>query len=255
MTTNITPSSPDLANNNPALQESSEVTTTLAVGPLLSISDPFRRERGRNFLLALMELGYHKRAIEASEASWGEITALRRQYPEYAETYQMIRETIEELRRECADDETYRRAVEGWDEPVYRNESDGKGGGSTPVIAGYIRRYSDKALEMYNRAHNRERYGAKDTGDGAKGFQYTVIINDPAAAPGVQIQADQGAKPIEMASKAHPSAGEIMEKAVKPGNSGDGTGDCVSTDPPPATNPAPDPEAVPGSKTGGSVSE
>ena len=84
----------------------------------------------------------------------------------------------------------------GWDEPVYRNESEGKGG-STPVIAGYVRKYSDKCLELYNRAHNREVYGERGDGGNARGnFQYVVILPQ-APAPG-QVGAAEAGRVIEM---------------------------------------------------------
>lgn len=219
------------SNDKPPLQETDGDGAQLTIGPLLTIGDRQARARCLEILRALAEhLGVHRLAFAQTGADWMELGGIRHRYPEFNETYTLLRDWAAEWRLRAADDSTYERAVVGWLEPVYRNESDGDGG-SHPVVAGYVRRYSDKALELYLRAYHARYKERGDGADQAKGFQYVIVMPPPAPAAG-RILPDPGPVTVEMASKAHPDGGEIAEKAAKQGVSGRGSVDCVSTDPP-----------------------
>lgn len=81
--------------------------------------------------------------------------------PEFAERVALARQDY----REMIEAEVHRRAVDGWDEPVF-------GGKNKDQIVGYVRKYSDRLLEFHAKRHIME-YRDRMTGDIADRLQHT----------------------------------------------------------------------------------
>jgi hypothetical protein len=92
----------------------------------------------------LADIGVKYKACEAHGWKWDHVRTVLRQKPDWQalwdESLDMFRETLENEARE--------RARDGWDEPIFYK-------GST---VGYVRRKSDRILELMLRAHFPERY-------------------------------------------------------------------------------------------------
>ena len=113
---------------------------------------------------------------QKSKITWHHIQAYKRHYPAFAEIFEMsevCREAVRQLKRKDALDS---RGVDGWEEPVFH-----KG-----VIIGYIKRYSDKCLELGLKASDPERYSDRKAAsvnlDIAVSFQ-SVGVDHATAQP------------------------------------------------------------------------
>ena len=94
----------------------------------------FTPDRWEVFFHNLARTGLLGRSARAADASPETIRAYRRDDPEFAE---MFAQALADY-RESLEAEVHRRAVDGWDEPVYQRGE----------LVGTIRRHSDRMLEL-----------------------------------------------------------------------------------------------------------
>src|SRR3546814_6228719 len=107
---------------------------------------PLTPERKAAFLAELARHGIAVRAARAAspQSAQGALSTFkneRQRDPEFAAAWE---EALDTARAEV-DHEIYRRAVEGYDEPVY-------GGKYREQVVGTVRKYSDRLLELRARA-------------------------------------------------------------------------------------------------------
>jgi hypothetical protein len=128
------------------------------------------RERARFCRVISMTCdGIPWRQIEReTKTGWMEMTALQGGKPMFNALWKAARQAGEDLRRELRESEAHRRAVDGWDEPVFWKGKQ----------TGLIRKFDSKLLEMMLKADNPERYAEhqeiKHTGGGAEVGGITV---------------------------------------------------------------------------------
>jgi hypothetical protein len=84
------------------------------------------------------------------------------------------------------EEEAYRRAVDGVDEPVY--SASGK-------LAGYRKRYSDILLTLLLRAYNPDRFGEKSQGGGGMVLNVNLGLRTPDK-PAIEVVATEVASPV-----------------------------------------------------------
>lgn len=94
----------------------------------------FTEDRWEVFLHHFARLGLLGQAARATDVAPETIRVYRRDIPEFAE---MFDQALQDY-RESLEAEVHRRAVEGWDEPVYQKGE----------LVGTIRRHSDRMLEL-----------------------------------------------------------------------------------------------------------
>lgn len=94
----------------------------------------FTPDRWEIFLHNFAKLGLLGMSARAADVSPETIRVYRRDVPEFAEMYDLALQDY----RESLEREVHRRAVEGWDEPVYQKGE----------MVGTIRRHSDRMLEL-----------------------------------------------------------------------------------------------------------
>jgi len=93
-------------------------------------------------------------------------------HPDYRARFDAAKErSIERL-----ESEMLRRAVDGYDEPVYGK---GEGRDAGVVQVGTIRRYSDRLLEVALRANRPSKYREKDTSSSTGNVNVQVVIAVP----------------------------------------------------------------------------
>ena len=111
------------------------------------------QQRQRVFLAHLSRVGRIRRAAALSEVDTSSLYKERKANPDFAARWQ------EALDRavDWAEDELYRRGVEGWEEPVYQ-------GGR---LIGYVTRYSDADLALLLKSARPAKYREGYKADGA----------------------------------------------------------------------------------------
>lgn len=113
--------------------------------PLNLITDP----RKRAFLAAFTKLPFITKAARIADIYPRAHYRWVQNDPVYASVFDLLRaEAVETLEAEAT-----RRAVEGWDEPVYGKDADGN-----PCVVGYKRRFSDDLLKFRLKAEAPEKY-------------------------------------------------------------------------------------------------
>lgn len=103
-----------------------------------SIYDPVVRKR---FLITLEKIGVLQTACKLHNVNRQTLFKAKREDPEFQEQIDEAIETYKALLEE----EAHRRAVEGWDEPVYSQKLGRK--------IGHIRKFSDRLLELKLKRH------------------------------------------------------------------------------------------------------
>lgn len=103
------------------------------------IGREFTPDRWEVFLAEYAKFGLLGQAARAADVSPETIRKYRRDIPEFAE---MFDQALADF-RESLEKEVHRRAVEGWDEPVYQKGE----------LCGTIRRHSDRMLELLAKRH------------------------------------------------------------------------------------------------------
>lgn len=80
----------------------------------------------------------HLDAIAAGGCSWGAVQAYRRFHPRWAALWDAARETGEQMRKARRADVAHKRAVDGWEEPVFQRGEQ----------VGVIRRFDNRLLQF-----------------------------------------------------------------------------------------------------------
>lgn len=125
-------------------------------------------EKRSQFLAALADCGNVTRAAEATELSRVYLYQVKREDEDFANEWEKA-ERIGSLRLE---DEARRRAVEGWEEPVWHRGE----------MCGAVKKYSDTLLIVLLKAHHPEKYAERQKVD-----QRTTLTLESALA-----QLDEG---------------------------------------------------------------
>ena len=100
--------------------------------------------------LHLLACGNPWKSAEAtSGVSWHTVQAYKRNYPDFADLYNVAEACRDAIRQARRVDAMQERAVDGWEEPVWY-----KG-----VQVGTVRKFSDKLLELGLRAGEPDKYG------------------------------------------------------------------------------------------------
>ncbi len=99
----------------------------------------FTEDRWEIFLQAFAKTGLVNKSAWAADVVPSTITQTRKKHPEFEEMFQLALSDY----RESIEQEIHRRAIEGWDEPVYQKGE----------LVGTVRRYSDRMLELKAKRH------------------------------------------------------------------------------------------------------
>lgn len=107
---------------------------------------------------------------------WTDIQRMKHNVTGFYEAYMEARDAGEVFRAIMAEDELFRRAVEGWEEAVYGQKGQ----------LGTIKRFSDKLLEFYLKANRRAKYDPPTKHEvDIKAISFVVNMGDrpPEALP------------------------------------------------------------------------
>lgn len=105
---------------------------------------PFDKRAQQKFLDHFAKTGRVQESSDVAGVHRTTVHSLRKKDPDFGERYEDARQVfLDKLEAEA-----YRRAVDGWDEPVFRNEGQ----------VGVVRKYSDTMLQMLMKGHNPDRY-------------------------------------------------------------------------------------------------
>lgn len=126
------------------------------------------RERAAHWAGLLATGSLYMDACEGADISSATISGLKSGYPAFKSLVHVCQDVGLELLKASRVRAAHRRAVDGWDEPVF-----GKDG-----QVGTIKRYSDRLLEMLLRGDDPQRYNPQPTGStsGGQGSSGPIAI-------------------------------------------------------------------------------
>jgi hypothetical protein len=101
----------------------------------------------------------HTAALRSLGLTWRRVSLHMTTDPEFATRYQEAITMREQLITILREEEADRRAIEGWDEPVFQNG----------IQVGVIRRFSDKLMELRLKATNPRKYAERYEHTGVDG--------------------------------------------------------------------------------------
>ena len=155
----LTPQDAVLTNNVPALEKALSTildkASARARGDLVTVLS--RTASGMPF----------GDAIVGTDVNWGTVQAYKKWHPQFYELWEASRACGDGVRQERREAEADRRAMQGWEEPVFQ-------GG---VQVGAVRKYSDKLLELQLKANNPKKYAPPPAAQTQNACQQIVIIH------------------------------------------------------------------------------
>lgn len=140
---------------------------------------PFLPDRWPKFFNEFARTGLLGHSARFSGVSPETIRRLRKEVPEFAELFEEAQNDY----RESLEMEVHRRAVQGWDEPVYQKGE----------MVGTIRRHSDSLLHAMLKRHIPE-YRDKVTVDASVRGGVMVVPGAPATAEDWEAQYGEKAR-------------------------------------------------------------
>ena len=133
------------------------------------------RKHARDFLDALYEHRNHEEALKSTGVRWPVWASMVRVHPSIALEYRAVCALNEFRRKLGAREELYRRAIDGWDEPVY-----GRIGKDQDGQIGTAHKYSDRLLLAATQAsHSDFRNDSGTMAAAAAGARITINIGVP----------------------------------------------------------------------------
>lgn len=139
----------------------------------------FDRRAQERFLRAMMVCPTVNKACSVAGVSRMTVYWHKRNNPDFSRAMDESREFFKDL----IEEEIFRRAVEGWDEPVF-------GGQFKDMVVGYVRRHDGKLLELLAKRHIPE-YRDKATVDHNHGGGVLLIPTAPATVEDWHAQASK----------------------------------------------------------------
>lgn len=121
------------------------------------------------FLKAVAATGSLPFARQLSGISPQLVSKRRERYPEFDVA---LAAALDHFNSAVLERSAISRAVDGVDEPVFRNDEDG-----SPIIAGYVRKYSDSLMNTLLKGRMREQYGDKHELTGKDGGPIVVHLH------------------------------------------------------------------------------
>ena len=113
------------------------------------------RARDHAKVLMLVAAGVHTLdALDQCRMIWTNVSGVQCHSPLFCQAWMAARESGDTIRRAQAERALHKRGVEGWDEASYGKD-------------GFIRKYSDKCLELYLRAEDPKKYGERTEKSGS----------------------------------------------------------------------------------------
>lgn len=117
----------------------SEVSAKPGSGKYAGQGRPFTPDRWETFFENFARCGLVNKSAWAADVTPATITNYRKSHPEFEEMFQLALSDY----RESIEQEIHRRAIDGWEEPVYQKGE----------MVGTIRRFSDRMLELKAKRH------------------------------------------------------------------------------------------------------
>lgn len=132
---------------------------TPAAAPTLRPIILLSPEKEEAFLAAIANGGWHTTVLKALNLTWRVLSLHMTVVPDFRERYDEAVKMREQLMTILREEEADRRAIEGWDDPVFQ-------GG---IQVGVVRKYSDRLMELRLKAADPAKYAERHEYTGADG--------------------------------------------------------------------------------------